>query len=61
MKTLTVPGDPHTVTAIMVANTEEYHDHEIVRINSSDSSETAEKKIFRVVDAGEDKWELQFE
>ena len=61
MKTLTVPGDPHSVTAIMVSKTEEFHDHEIVRINSSDSSQTVEKRIFRIVDAGEDKWELQFE
>lgn len=61
MKTLTVPGDPHTLTAIMVPQTEEFHDHEIVLIKSSDSDRTAEKKIFRVVDGGEDKWELQFE
>jgi len=61
MKTLTVPGDPHSLTAIMVPQTEEFHDHEIVRINSSDSDKWVEKKIFRVVDGGEDKWELQFE
>jgi hypothetical protein len=61
MKTLTVPGDPHSVTAIMVPQTETFHDHETVRINSSDSNKTVEKKIFRVVDGGEDKWELQFE
>jgi hypothetical protein len=61
MKTLTVPGNPHTLTAIMVPKTEEFHDHEIVHITSSDSNETAEKKIFRVVDGGEDNWELQFE
>ncbi|MEO6520079.1 MAG: hypothetical protein ABIN91_00245 [Mucilaginibacter sp.] len=61
MKTLTVPGDPHSVTAIVLPKTEEFHDHEIVRINSSDGSQTVEKKIFRIVDGGEDKWELQFE
>jgi hypothetical protein len=61
MKTLTVPGNPHTLTAIMVPQTEEFHDHEIVLIKSSDSDDTAEKRIFRVVDGGEDQWELQFE
>ncbi len=61
MKTLTCPGDPHSIRAIMVPNTEEFHDHETVRINSSDSDKFADKKIFRIVDAGEDKWELQFE
>jgi hypothetical protein len=61
MKTLTVPGDPFSLTAIVVPKTEEFHDHDIVRINSSDSDKTAEKRIFRIVDAGEDHWELQFE
>ena len=61
MKTLTVPGDPHSVTAIVVPKTEEFHDHDIVRITSSDGSKTAEKRIFRIVDGGEDHWELQFE
>lgn len=61
MKTLTVPGDPHSVSAIMVAKTEEFHDHETVRVTSADGSQTVEKTIFRVVDAGENKWELQFE
>ena len=61
MKTLTVPGDPHSVSAIMVSQTEEFHDHEIVRIISSDSDKAVEKKIFRVVDGGEGHWELQFE
>jgi len=61
MKTLTVPGNPQSVTAIMVSQTEEFHDHEIVRITSSDSDRTVEKKIFRVVDGGEGHWELQFE
>jgi len=61
MKTITVPGDPHTVRAIMVPKTEEFHDHDIVQITSTDGSQTAEKKIFRIVDGGEDNWELQFE
>jgi hypothetical protein len=61
MKTLTIPGDPHSLTAIVVPKTQEFHDHEIVRIDSSDGSQTVEKKIFRVVDGGEDNWELQFE
>ena len=62
MKTLIVPGDPHSLTAIMIPKeTEEFHDHEVVRINSSDGKESVEKKIFRVVDGGENKWELQFE
>jgi hypothetical protein len=61
MKTITVPGDPHSVTAVMVAKTEEFHDHEFVQIISADSDIKVEKKIFRVVDAGEGDWELQFE
>ena len=61
MKTLTVPGDPSSMTAIMVPQTDEFHDHEIVRITSADGSKTVEKKIFRVVDGGENHWELQFE
>jgi hypothetical protein len=61
MKTITVPGDPHGLSAVMVPKTEDFHDHEVVQINSSDGSASVEKRIFRVVDAGEDKWELQFE
>ena len=61
MKTITVPGDPHSVTAIMVSKTEHFHDHDIVLIDSSDSDESVEKRIFRIVDGGEDHWELQFE
>jgi hypothetical protein len=61
MKTLTVPGDPHTVIAIMVAQTEEFHDHEVVNITSSENGDTVQKKIFRIVDGGENKLELQFE
>jgi hypothetical protein len=61
MKSIIIPGDPHTVTAVMVSQTEEFHDHETVRLTSSDGTQTIEKKIFRVVDGGEDQWELQFE
>jgi hypothetical protein len=61
MKILTVAGDPHGVNAIMVSKTEEFHDHDVVRISSTDGSQSVERRIFRVVDAGEDKWELQFE
>lgn len=61
MKTLTIPGDPHSLSVIVVPNTEEFHDHEIVRINSADGIHSVEKKIFRVVDGGQDQWELQFE
>lgn len=61
MKTITIPGDPETLRAIMVPQTEEYHDHESVRIVSSDNFPEVIKTIFRVVDGGEDKWELQFE
>ncbi|MFD0749774.1 hypothetical protein ACFQZS_06450 [Mucilaginibacter calamicampi] len=61
MKSITIPGDPHTVTAVMVNQTEEFHDHEVVQLVSSDGLHTVEKKIFRVVDGGEDQWELQFE
>ena len=61
MKSITIPGDPHTVTAVMVNQTEEFHDHEVVQLVSSDGLHKVEKKIFRVVDGGEDQWELQFE
>ena len=61
MKTIVIPGDPHTLTAVMVNQTEEFHDHETVQLQSADGLHTVEKKIFRVVDGGEDQWELQFE
>lgn len=61
MKSITIPGDPHGVTAVMVSQTEEFHDHETVQLISSDGTKSVEKKIFRVVDGGEDNWELQFE
>ncbi|WP_374949509.1 hypothetical protein [Mucilaginibacter sp.] len=62
MKTITVPGDPATIRAIMVAKADQqFHDHETIRLDSSDSDASVEKTIFRIVDGGEDKWELQFE
>jgi hypothetical protein len=61
MKTITVPGNPHSVTAVMVSKTQEFHDHEWVELSSSVSNDVVEKKIFRIVDGGEDNWELQFE
>lgn len=63
MKAITIPGDPHGINALMVAKTdhEDFHDHDYVRIESADGSKSVERKIFRVVDAGEDNWELQFE
>jgi hypothetical protein len=61
MKTITISGNPESMTAIMVPKTDEYHDHETITIASSDSDRSVQKTIFRVVDGGEDKWELQFE
>ena len=61
MKTIVIPGDPHTLTAVMVNQTEEFNDHEVVQLKSADGLHTVEKTIFRVVDGGEDQWELQFE
>jgi hypothetical protein len=61
MKTITIPGNPHFLSAIMVTKTEIFHDNETLRIDSSGSGQTVEKTIFRIVDADEDKWELQFE
>jgi len=61
MKTITIHGDPHGMTAIMAPKSEEFHDHEVVQLSSMDHTQFIEKRIFRVVDAGEDKWELQFE
>ncbi|MDB5288609.1 MAG: hypothetical protein JWR05_3558 [Mucilaginibacter sp.] len=61
MKTITISGNPESMTAIMVPKTDEYHDHETIRIVSSNSDASVQKTIFRVVDGGEDKWELQFE
>ncbi|MEO7213618.1 hypothetical protein [Mucilaginibacter sp.] len=61
MRTITIQGSPEGMTAIMVSKSEEYHDHETVTLQSADGNKSVEKTIFRVVDAGEDKWELQFE
>jgi hypothetical protein len=61
MKTITMPGDPNSVRAVMVSKTEQFHDHDIVLINSSEGDESVEKRIFRIVDGGEEHWELQFE
>lgn len=61
MKTIVINGDPNNLTAVMVPQTQEFQDHEIVRLTSADGSQSVEKKIFRVVDGGEDQWELQFE
>jgi len=61
MKSITIPGDPHSVTAVMVDQTEDFHDNEVVQLISAGGLHTVEKKIFRIVDGGEDKWELQFE
>ena len=62
MRTITVNGSPEGMTAIMVPKSESpYHDHDTITLQSADGSESVSKTIFRVVDAGEDKWELQFE
>lgn len=62
MRTLTVTGDPESLTAIMVPKSDTYHEHDTVRITSTDGAgNDVEKTIFRIVDAGNDQWELQFE
>jgi hypothetical protein len=61
MKSITINGDPTSLTAVMVPQTREFLDHEVVRLVSADGTKAVEKKIFRVVDGGEDNWELQFE
>ena len=61
MKTITVEGDPASMSAIMVPKTTEYTEHETVRIESSDTGTSATKTIFRIVDAGDEGNELQFE
>jgi hypothetical protein len=61
MKTIKIDGNPTDLTAVMVSREDEYHDHETVRLESSVDGASVEKTIFRVVDGGEDKWELQFE
>jgi hypothetical protein len=62
MRTITVEGDPESLMVIMVPKSDNYKDHETVRIESSDEGHPyVLKNIFRVVDAGNDQWELQFE
>lgn len=62
MRKIHISGNPETLKVIMIPKSEpEFHDHEVVRIISTDHNATVEKTIFRVVDGGEDKWELQFE
>jgi hypothetical protein len=61
MKTIKIDGNLTHVTAVMVPREAEYHDHETIRLESSVDGKSVEKTIFRVVDGGEDKWELQFE
>ncbi len=61
MKTIKIDGNPADLTAVMVPREAKYQDHETVRLESSIDGSSVEKTIFRVVDGGEDKWELQFE
>ena len=62
MKTITTAGNPETISALMVPRTDDfYKEHDIVRLKSADTSESVEKSIFRVVDADNEGWELQFE
>ena len=63
MKTITVTGDPHGMSVIMVPKTDSYEfkDHETIKLESTDHNQTVEKTIFRVVDAGAEGYELQFE
>ncbi|RFZ81084.1 hypothetical protein DYU05_20200 [Mucilaginibacter terrenus] len=61
MKTITIAGDPASLCAVWVPKSDIFHDHDVVRVESSDGHAAVEKTIFRIVDGGEDKWELQFE
>ncbi|TFF32154.1 hypothetical protein [Mucilaginibacter psychrotolerans] len=62
MKTIIVNGNPEDMSALMVPKeTSTYHDHDTVTLQSSDGKYSVEKTIFRMVDGGEDNWELQFE
>nr|WP_294942118.1 hypothetical protein [uncultured Mucilaginibacter sp.] len=62
MRTITVEGSPEGMTAIMVPKSEtNYHDHDIVTLQSADGNHSVERTIFRIVDGGEGHWELQFE
>jgi hypothetical protein len=49
MKTITIPGPPHFLSAIMVTKAKIFHDHETLRIDSSGGGQTVEKTIFRIV------------
>jgi hypothetical protein len=60
MKTITVEGNPESMTAIMVPQTDIYKEHDTIKIEAADGSAFVLKTIFRIVDAGEDKLELQF-
>ncbi|MBK0378633.1 hypothetical protein [Mucilaginibacter segetis] len=62
MKTIKIDGNPETMRAVMIPRTDIYKEHDTIRLESTeDGHETVEKTIFRIVDAGEDKLELQFE
>jgi hypothetical protein len=61
MKTIKIDGNPTDLSSVRVPREAEYHDHETVRLESIVDGASVEKTIFRVVDGGEDKWELQFE
>ena len=61
MKTITVTGDPSSLSAIMVDKSIAYTEHETVRVESSDTGTSAEKVIFRIIDAGDEGNEIQFQ
>jgi hypothetical protein len=61
MKTITIEGDPESIGAIMVSKAIPYTEHETVRIESTDQGGFATRTIFRIVDAGDEGNELQFE
>jgi hypothetical protein len=62
MRTIIVDGSTEDITVIMVPKSEApYREHDTVRLTSSASNADTEKTIFRIVDAGNDQWELQFE
>lgn len=61
MKTIKVTGDPASMSAIMVDKSIAYTEHETVRVESTDTDTWVEKAIFRIVDAGDEGNEIQFE
>lgn len=61
MRTIRVNGSPESMTTIMVPKSEIHHEHDTVRLVSANGENGIEKTIFRIVDAGNDQWELQFE